>query len=65
MGEEEKVSPVMGPSLLSCGGVEVGPQPHGVLRADILEKMRKVVQQGLDFVQMFNAGMAAGWEPAK
>ncbi|XP_066492537.1 aspartoacylase [Tiliqua scincoides] len=37
-------------------GVEVGPQAHGVLRADILEKMRKIIKHGLDFVQMFNAG---------
>ncbi|XP_072834725.2 aspartoacylase isoform X2 [Pogona vitticeps] len=39
-------------------GVEVGPQPHGVLRADILEKMRKIVRHGLDFIRMFNAGQA-------
>ncbi|XP_007438953.1 aspartoacylase [Python bivittatus] len=37
-------------------GIEVGPQPQGVLRADILGKMRKIVQHGLDFVQKFNAG---------
>ncbi|KAJ7308806.1 hypothetical protein JRQ81_008073 [Phrynocephalus forsythii] len=37
-------------------GVEVGPQPHGVLRADILEKMRRIVRHGLDFIEMFNAG---------
>nr|XP_060624346.1 aspartoacylase isoform X2 [Anolis sagrei ordinatus] len=37
-------------------GVEVGPQPQGVLRADILEKMRKIIKHGLDFVQLFNSG---------
>uniref|UniRef100_A0A8D0B545 Aspartoacylase n=1 Tax=Salvator merianae TaxID=96440 RepID=A0A8D0B545_SALMN len=37
-------------------GIEVGPQPQGVLRADILEKMRRIIKHGLDFVQMFNAG---------
>ncbi|NXM07411.1 ACY2 Aspartoacylase, partial [Tyrannus savana] len=37
-------------------GVEVGPQPQGVARADILDKMRKIVKHGLDFVQLFNEG---------
>lgn len=37
-------------------GVEVGPQPQGVLRADILDQMRKIVKHGLDFVQLFNEG---------
>uniref|UniRef100_A0A8C6VEI6 Aspartoacylase n=1 Tax=Naja naja TaxID=35670 RepID=A0A8C6VEI6_NAJNA len=37
-------------------GVEVGPQPQGVLRADILDKMRTIVRHGLDFVAKFNAG---------
>ncbi|KAL7986900.1 hypothetical protein Chor_005819 [Crotalus horridus] len=37
-------------------GVEVGPQPQGVLRADILAKMRNIVRHGLDFVAKFNAG---------
>ncbi|XP_077776068.1 aspartoacylase isoform X2 [Podarcis muralis] len=37
-------------------GIEVGPQPQGVLRADILDKMRRIIKHGLDFVQMFNAG---------
>ncbi|XP_063002662.1 aspartoacylase [Elgaria multicarinata webbii] len=39
-------------------GVEVGPQPQGVLRADILDKMRRVTRHALDFVQIFNAGKA-------
>nr|XP_008123381.1 PREDICTED: aspartoacylase [Anolis carolinensis] len=37
-------------------GVEVGPQPQGVLRADVLEKMRTIIKHGLDFVQLFNSG---------
>lgn len=37
-------------------GVEVGPQPQGVARADVLGKMRKIVKHGLDFVQLFNEG---------
>ncbi|XP_075450258.1 aspartoacylase isoform X2 [Ascaphus truei] len=37
-------------------GVEVGPQPHGILRADILEQMRMVMKYALDFVQHFNEG---------
>ncbi|NXV77247.1 ACY2 Aspartoacylase, partial [Atlantisia rogersi] len=37
-------------------GVEVGPQPQGVVRADTLDKMRKIVKHGLDFVQLFNEG---------
>ncbi|XP_067328187.1 aspartoacylase isoform X2 [Anolis sagrei] len=41
---------------IKVNGVEVGPQPQGVLRADILEKMRKIIKHGLDFVQLFNSG---------
>uniref|UniRef100_A0A8C5LU84 Aspartoacylase n=1 Tax=Leptobrachium leishanense TaxID=445787 RepID=A0A8C5LU84_9ANUR len=37
-------------------GVEVGPQAHGVLRADILDQMRMIVKHGLDFIQYFNEG---------
>ena len=36
--------------------MEVGPQPQGVVRADTLDKMRKIVKHGLDFVQLFNEG---------
>ncbi|KAI1902912.1 hypothetical protein AGOR_G00021190 [Albula goreensis] len=38
-------------------GVEVGPQPQGVLRSDIFEAMRAVVNHGLDFIELFNGGM--------
>ncbi|KAM3933313.1 aspartoacylase isoform 2-T2 [Leptodactylus fuscus] len=37
-------------------GIEVGPQPQGVIRADILHKMRTVVNYALDFIQHFNEG---------
>ncbi|XP_075710509.1 aspartoacylase [Rhinoderma darwinii] len=37
-------------------GIEVGPQPQGVIRADILHKMRTVVKYALDFMQYFNEG---------
>ncbi|XP_058020029.1 aspartoacylase isoform X2 [Ahaetulla prasina] len=37
-------------------GVEVGSQPQGVLRADILDKMRTIIRYGLDFVAKYNAG---------
>ncbi|XP_049638579.1 aspartoacylase [Suncus etruscus] len=37
-------------------GIEVGPQPQGVLRADILEQMRKMIKHALDFIHDFNEG---------
>ncbi|XP_078536065.1 aspartoacylase [Lissotriton helveticus] len=37
-------------------GVEVGPQPNGVIRADILDKMRNIIKHALDFVKLFNEG---------
>ncbi|XP_007523038.1 aspartoacylase [Erinaceus europaeus] len=37
-------------------GIEVGPQPQGVLRADILDQMRKIIKHALDFIQKFNTG---------
>ncbi|KAE8622001.1 hypothetical protein XENTR_v10005058 [Xenopus tropicalis] len=38
-------------------GVEVGPQPQGVLRADVLDKMRRIIKHALDFINYFNDGM--------
>ncbi|KAL4684356.1 hypothetical protein H8959_022050, partial [Pygathrix nigripes] len=35
-------------------GIEVGPQPQGVLRADILDQMRKMIKHALDFIHHFN-----------
>ncbi|XP_027711968.1 N-acyl-aromatic-L-amino acid amidohydrolase (carboxylate-forming) [Vombatus ursinus] len=37
-------------------GLELGPQPHGVLRADVLSHMRALVACGLDFIDLFNQG---------
>lgn len=37
-------------------GIEVGPQPQGVLRADILDQMRRMVKHALDFIHHFNKG---------
>ncbi|XP_029467216.1 aspartoacylase [Rhinatrema bivittatum] len=37
-------------------GIEVGPQPQGVIRADILDNMRRIIKHALDFVQLFNWG---------
>lgn len=37
-------------------GIEVGPQPQGVLRADILDQMRKMIKHALDFIYNFNEG---------
>ncbi|XP_070972203.1 N-acyl-aromatic-L-amino acid amidohydrolase (carboxylate-forming) B-like isoform X1 [Oncorhynchus clarkii lewisi] len=38
--------------------IEVGPQPHGVVRADIFNIMKEAVDQTLDWVQCFNSGSA-------
>ncbi|XP_068922612.1 N-acyl-aromatic-L-amino acid amidohydrolase (carboxylate-forming) [Petaurus breviceps papuanus] len=47
-------------SLLSVAknglGLELGPQPHGVLRADVFSHMRALVACGLDFIDLFNQG---------
>ncbi|XP_023599618.1 LOW QUALITY PROTEIN: N-acyl-aromatic-L-amino acid amidohydrolase (carboxylate-forming) [Myotis lucifugus] len=37
-------------------GLELGPQPQGVLRADLLVRMRALVAAALDFIQLFNQG---------
>ncbi|XP_043826093.1 N-acyl-aromatic-L-amino acid amidohydrolase (carboxylate-forming) [Dromiciops gliroides] len=36
--------------------LEVGPQPHGVLRADVLSLVRALLACGLDFIDLFNQG---------
>lgn len=38
-------------------GLEVGPQPQGVLRSNIFEAMRLILKHALDFIELFNAGM--------
>ncbi|XP_078189410.1 aspartoacylase [Callithrix jacchus] len=37
-------------------GIEIGPQPQGILRADILDQMRKMIKHALDFIHHFNEG---------
>ncbi|CAL8331759.1 unnamed protein product [Lota lota] len=36
--------------------IEVGPQPHGVLRADIYNLMREAVDRALEWAESFNSG---------
>ncbi|XP_069471045.1 N-acyl-aromatic-L-amino acid amidohydrolase (carboxylate-forming)-like [Ambystoma mexicanum] len=47
-------------SLITVGkhgiGLEVGPQPQGVVKADILTRMRTLVNCSLDFMDLFNQG---------
>ncbi|KAL4608773.1 aspartoacylase isoform X1 [Arapaima gigas] len=38
-------------------GLEVGPQPQGVLRSNIFESMRLIMKHALDFIELFNEGM--------
>lgn len=35
----------------------MGPQPQGVLRADLFSRMRALVASILDFIELFNQGM--------
>jgi hypothetical protein len=37
-------------------GLEVGPQPQGVLRSNIFEAMRIILKHALDFIELFNEG---------
>ncbi|XP_048215695.1 N-acyl-aromatic-L-amino acid amidohydrolase (carboxylate-forming) isoform X2 [Perognathus longimembris pacificus] len=36
--------------------LELGPQPQGVLQADIFSQMRALVASSLDFIELFNQG---------
>ncbi|XP_014648647.1 PREDICTED: N-acyl-aromatic-L-amino acid amidohydrolase (carboxylate-forming) [Ceratotherium simum simum] len=38
--------------------LELGPQPQGVLRADLFTRMRALVAAALDFIELFNQGTA-------
>ncbi|XP_012677480.2 aspartoacylase isoform X8 [Clupea harengus] len=38
-------------------GLEVGPQPQGVLRSNIFESMRVIMKTALDFIELFNNGV--------
>lgn len=43
-------------SALCFAGLEVGPQPQGVLRSNIFEAMRVILKHALDFIDLFNEG---------
>lgn len=53
---------VSGGCFLTVGGasdsaaLEVGPQPNGVLRADVYSLVKEAVELTFEFVQKFNAG---------
>ncbi|XP_069828796.1 N-acyl-aromatic-L-amino acid amidohydrolase (carboxylate-forming)-like [Dendropsophus ebraccatus] len=36
--------------------LELGPQPHGVTRADVLTRMKELVNWALDFLDLYNQG---------
>ncbi|XP_053143241.1 N-acyl-aromatic-L-amino acid amidohydrolase (carboxylate-forming) isoform X2 [Hemicordylus capensis] len=36
--------------------IELGPQPQGVARADLLTQMRSIMSCALDFIELFNKG---------
>lgn len=36
--------------------MEIGPQPHGVVRSNIYTAMKSGVQHTLDWVRFFNSG---------
>lgn len=38
-------------------GLEVGPQPQGVLRSNIFDSMRQIIKHALDFIELFNEGV--------
>ncbi len=41
-------------------GLEVGPQPQGVLRSNVFESMRTILKHALDFIELFNSGEVTG-----
>lgn len=43
-------------SACLTAGLEVGPQPQGVLRSNIFEAMRIILKHSLDFIELFNEG---------
>lgn len=40
----------------SFAALEVGPQPHGVLRADIYNYMKEAIELAIEWVSLFNSG---------
>lgn len=55
--EEEKINVC---SDCLTAGLEVGPQPQGVLRSNIFEAMRVLLKHALDFIELFNEGILHG-----
>lgn len=53
---KKKKKQLFNPVLFS--GLEVGPQPQGVLRSNIFEAMRVILKHALDFIELFNEGEA-------
>ncbi|KAJ8367278.1 hypothetical protein AAFF_G00323390 [Aldrovandia affinis] len=53
-------SPDESSNLASVGkhglSIEIGPQPHGLVRADVLSTMKKGVQLMLEWIRLFNSG---------
>ncbi|XP_075445951.1 N-acyl-aromatic-L-amino acid amidohydrolase (carboxylate-forming)-like isoform X1 [Ascaphus truei] len=39
-----------------CLGLELGPQAHGIIRADTLRRMRELVNCSLNFLDLYNQG---------
>lgn len=40
---------------------EIGPQPHGVLRADVFNTMKEAVDLTIEWLQQFNSGRKHHW----
>uniref|UniRef100_A0A8C9WDK6 N-acyl-aromatic-L-amino acid amidohydrolase n=1 Tax=Scleropages formosus TaxID=113540 RepID=A0A8C9WDK6_SCLFO len=58
-GRNHSIQPSMSPVLLHLcplDAMEIGPQPHGVIRADIMGIMAEGVRLMLDWVCRFNSG---------
>lgn len=43
-------------SLNLCAAIEAGPQPNGVVRADIYNMVKEAWELTLEWIQLFNSG---------
>lgn len=43
-------------SLNFCAAIEAGPQPNGVVRADIYNMVKEAWELTLEWIQLFNSG---------
>lgn len=48
-------------TCLLATAMEIGPQPHGVVRSNIYTAMKSGVQHMLDWVRFFNSGATDDW----